>query len=208
MTLTEINSQLGRAGSDKGDGWHQFNGVTYLDVYQKAFSPMAECRIKLLEIGVLNGGSLRMWREFFPKADIIGLDIDPQALGRQPKGCAVIIGDQSDAAFVKQVSDERGPFDIVVDDGSHVATHAMASFEALWPSMPSGAIYAIEDTGMFYVEKLDTCPGMALNKPGWKSVRRAEFDPWLLGKIQMLDGRGGDIQRIEIHCMQILFFKA
>jgi hypothetical protein len=92
---------------------------------------------ELLEIGVAQGGSLRMWRDFFLFADIFGLD---QSKASVP-GCTVVTGQQQDPAVLATLP----PFDLVIDDGGHRFFEHKASFEGLFPKMPSGGLYIIED---------------------------------------------------------------
>lgn len=208
--LTAINERLGVRGSDKSQPDHTFAGQSYLDIYDRYFSPRRNAGLKLLEIGVLGGGSLRMWRHYFPNASIFGVDIDRATVA--PSGTTVLHGDQSSKEFMELVSAKYGPFDIVVDDGSHLIPHAIASFEALWPHMPPKAIYAIEDTRMFYYAPLVSSPGMKYNSgiaPGqeWFVNERSQFDQWLIGLLKELDHHRGDIRAIHLHAMQVIIEK-
>ena len=73
---------------------------TYFPVYDRLFGPYVGKEIVFAEVGVLNGGSLFMWREFFgPKARIIGLDFNPLAERWRDEGFEIEIGDQADPAF-------------------------------------------------------------------------------------------------------------
>jgi cephalosporin hydroxylase len=118
----------------------------YLDIYQKHFARYVDTPVRVLEIGVSHGGSLQLWKQYFgPKAEIIGLDIDPRCEDYEEDQIQIYTGDQSKLvdspkldAFV-----HLGPFDIVIDDGSHVREHQEASFKALWPS--TRGVYLIED---------------------------------------------------------------
>lgn len=110
----------------------------------------------VLEIGVggyespmMGGASLRMWRTYFPNAQIYGMDIEEKKFPRENR-ITVLQGDQTDGAFLKELAQRCGPFDFVVDDGSHVPSHQRASFDALWPTLPPGAVYAIEDLDTNY----------------------------------------------------------
>ena len=47
----------------------------YGDIYDKHFAPYRDQQINILEIGVLKGGSMRIWEKYFPKANIFGIDI-------------------------------------------------------------------------------------------------------------------------------------
>lgn len=102
----------------------------------------------ILEIGVQSGGSLYMWRERFPSARVVGIDIDPDC-GRAD-GATVIIGDGHDPAFLQSVWDAHGPFDLVIDDGSHQVADQIRTFEAVIPLMAHGGLYACEDTHTSY----------------------------------------------------------
>ena len=127
----------------------------YLDAYEQWFPPFRGRDLRLLEIGVQRGGSLRMWRNYFgPRCSVVGVDIDPNCRAAAGEGIAVAIGDQSDPAFLAGLLAAHGPFDIVIDDGSHVGQHQIASFEALFPS--TRHIYAIEDTHTAYWQGFTT----------------------------------------------------
>ena len=133
----------------------------YTPVYQQWFRDLRHKPIRLLEIGVggyakpLHGGdSLRMWKRYFYKGMITGIDLyDKSAL--QEGRLKIYQGDQTDPAFLKRVTDTEGPFDIIIDDGSHVNSHIITSFEILFPLMPSGGIYVIEDTQTSYWPKYE-----------------------------------------------------
>jgi hypothetical protein len=102
----------------------------------------------VLEIGLQTDRSIRMWEEFFPNATIHGLDIDPQCEQFAGERRRVHVGDQSDEVFLRQVlARADGPFDIVIDDGSHRVEHQMKSFEVLFPALSEHGIYVVEDTG-------------------------------------------------------------
>jgi trans-aconitate methyltransferase len=111
---------------------------------------------KVLEIGIGNlsqmshvhgyqpGASLRMWRDYFPGAQIFGLDIDPQVMIQDAR-IETRVCDQSNAEALKHIGEEWGKFDLIVDDGSHDPQHQLLSFETLWPYLREGGYYIIED---------------------------------------------------------------
>ena len=113
------------------------------EIYPKHFGPRRDIIKTVLEIGVHAGGSLRMWEEYFPKAQIYGIDIIDcfQDEGR----IKFRQGNQADSAFLLDVTSEVGSWDIVIDDGSHVFNDQKVSFETLWPHLSQGGLYAIED---------------------------------------------------------------
>lgn len=123
----------------------------YTPLYHELFSRLRHRPIRLLEIGVggyelatVGGASLTMWAEYFPHGQITGIDIAEKRLTLPPR-VRLFRGSQVDPTFLKTVCDERGPFDIIIDDGSHVPQHVVASFEALFPAVVDGGSYLIED---------------------------------------------------------------
>ena len=123
----------------------------YTPVYHKLFAHLRERPLRLLEIGVggyeykkVGGNSLAMWADYFPHAQITGVDIAEKELSLDPR-IKVLRGSQDDAVFLGKVCEEHGPFDIVIDDGSHIPKHVVASFGILFPKLADGGIYAIED---------------------------------------------------------------
>jgi hypothetical protein len=139
-----------RFGSDKwGDHW-------YTPHYERYFEPYRELAVKVLEIGVggnsmpdVGGESLRMWKHYFRRALIYGLDIYPKT-GIAESRLQVLCGDQGDERFLDSMARELGPFDIVIDDGSHLNHHVITSFNALFPHVRSGGMYVVEDLQTSY----------------------------------------------------------
>jgi Methyltransferase domain len=123
----------------------------YLDVYERHLSPYRDRQIFFLEIGVMDGGSLEMWRRFFgQEATIVGIDINPDCAKRVDHPNYVRIGSQNDPAFLRRIIEEFGAPDVVLDDGSHVARHQRASFDILFPSLKTDGLYIIEDVHTSY----------------------------------------------------------
>jgi hypothetical protein len=123
----------------------------YTPVYHRLFAALRDRPIRLLEIGVggfelmtAGGASLAMWADYFSSGQITGIDIAEKRLAPHPR-IKLFRGSQDDAGFLKTVSDERGPFDIIIDDGSHIPKQVVASFHALFPALADGGIYVIED---------------------------------------------------------------
>lgn len=112
--------------------------------------------LNILEIGVggyewldLGGGSLRMWKSYFPKSRIVGIDIyDKRHLSEDRidiRQC-----DQTDKEGLRRLCSEYGAFDIVIDDGSHINEHVIQTFEILFPLLRAGGLYVVEDTQTAY----------------------------------------------------------
>jgi hypothetical protein len=120
----------------------------YLPYYWLHFRDLRDSVRQMLEIGLQTDRSIRMWEEFFPNATIYGIDLDKSCLAFEGGRRRVFIGDQSDRAFLQEVVAHIGaPLDIVVDDGSHLVAHQLATFEYLFPTMSDHGIYVLEDTG-------------------------------------------------------------
>lgn len=119
------------------------------DEYYRAYErEMPENPKRILEIGVQTGDSLLMWKERYPNALVVGVDNDPTC-GR-PDGIPVVIGDGHDPDTLDAVWQEFGPFDVVIDDGSHNWADQIRTFEHLIPKMSGGSLYVCEDTHTSY----------------------------------------------------------
>ena len=131
-----------------------FKWVHYFDIYEEVFSRFCDTPVKMLEIGVLGGGSLEMWRDYLgPKSLIVGMDINEDCLRHKSERIEIVIGDQSDKRTLDDLIEKYGPFDIVLDDGSHQMEHMIASFEALYPALSTNGVYMVEDTHTSYWSK-------------------------------------------------------
>lgn len=150
-------------GTDK---WAQ----GYIPHYQQHFGHLRRKRLNLLEIGIGTtgarggGDSLRMWREFFPRATIWGVDIKDKSAHAERR-INILQGDQNDPAFLRSVAAKIGSLNIVIDDGSHINEHVLTSFSTLFPLLASGGVYVIEDLVTAYYPKFGGDWGH-LNNPG------------------------------------------
>ena len=108
--------------------------------------------LTILEIGVLGGASLATWREYYPNATIIGIDIDPACKQFENPNNKVFveIGSQDDPEFLNSISQKWGPFDMILDDGSHINRHVITSFTHLIAYVKPEGVYVIEDTCTSY----------------------------------------------------------
>lgn len=146
LSLTELAELF---GTDKW-GPHR-----YTPHYEDRLASFKNRRFALLEIGVggyaverEGGASLRMWRAYFPKAQVIGLDIQDKSF---VDGDRIVTyrGSQTDKAVLDKIM-KAHPVKVVIDDGSHHNEHVLATFAHLFPLLPRGAVYAIEDTQTSY----------------------------------------------------------
>ena len=119
----------------------------------------------MLEIGIggydrphEGGTSLKMWNDFFPRGKIFGLDVHDKSSLRMPPRVHIFQGDQNDPEFLESFAAQWGPFDIIIDDGSHVSEHVITSFRALFPYVTDGGYYVVEDLFFSYDEELGGSP--------------------------------------------------
>lgn len=128
-------------------GLHKW--LHYIPVYESTFADLRLRPLRFLELGVDRGGSLDAWSRYFgPEATIVGIDINPWcAQFDDPANHRhVRIGGQQDPAFLDSVIREFGPFDVILDDGSHRPSHMNASFRHLFDhGLVSGGLYIAED---------------------------------------------------------------
>ena len=145
-------SQL--ATEHKTDKWgHHY----YTEHYEKAFCHLRNKPINFLEIGIggyefpdRGGASLRMWADYFPMAQITGIDFYDKSGLQMPGHVKMFKGSQADKGFLEKINQQCGPFDIILDDGSHHCGHQIYSFETLFPLLKADGIYVIEDTETSY----------------------------------------------------------
>ena len=120
---------------------------TYFDSYDHFFSRYRNQNITFIEIGVLGGGSLFMWRNYFgPEARIIGIDLNPNAKKWEEHGFEIYIGSQSDIKFWEEFTKKVGLIDLVLDDGGHTYEQQIITTECLLSSMNDAGIILVEDT--------------------------------------------------------------
>jgi len=123
----------------------------YFDIYARHLQRFRGSCPVLLEIGVMGGGSLRMWREYLgPNSTVIGLDINPDCLQHQEDGIEIFIGSQDDPAVIEAIFTKHPRLDVVIDDGSHQMAHMRASFEMLYDRLHPTGLYIVEDTHTCY----------------------------------------------------------
>lgn len=125
---------------------------------------------KILEIGIgghdldyQGGASLLAMSFFFQKAKIYGLDlINKEFLNS--KRIKTLIGSQNDKKFLNNLGKKFGPFDIIIDDGSHFVKHQLTSFNNLYKYLNDNGIYVIEDLSGSYKKSSGGDPNLSPKK--------------------------------------------
>lgn len=146
-------------GTDKRGSRHG-----YVKTYEELFSPWQSIPIKLLEIGVYNCSSHNMWVDYFPNAQIYGIDIN-DSLFEKYKQSRLLLDkvDQGDIHALNDYALANGPWNIIIDDGSHLSSHQKLSFNVLWEYLKAGGYYVIEDTHSSYWPHLIDCEVTAMD---------------------------------------------
>jgi len=211
-----LNSIGIKHGTDKSIT-HIYNNRSFMDVYERYFQSLKDKEVNILEIGVLNGSSLRTWKEYFKNGSkIVGLDIDPSKISFNSQDIKIFIGSQNDEKIINDIKLEyKEGFDIIIDDGSHINNLTLDSFNLLFETIKPGGFYIIEDThctyGKKWWENFDTLvkqwPGMNFNNISIFENDRNDFDKFLLNNIEILDKKMGNIFGIYIYSETIIIEK-
>jgi GT2 family glycosyltransferase len=148
----------------------------YLRYYEQWFESLWDQPIALLELGIHKGGSMLLWRDYFTKGTIVGLDFNQVKLEDLTGRVHLYQGGQQDTALLDRIAAETAPkgFDIIIDDAAHVGELARISFWHLFDHhLKPGGLYIIEDWGTGYWETWPdgTCYKPA-PEPGCRPKRR------------------------------------
>ena len=137
--------------SYKRSPYRSIKHSSYFQVYAELLDRYRDKEITFVEIGVLNGGSLFMWRDYFgPKVRIIGIDFNPMARRWENDGFEIFIGSQSDPLFWKGVFSIIGDVDIILDDGGHTYEQQIVTAHECIPRIRDGGLLIVEDTHTSY----------------------------------------------------------
>ena len=139
--MRSLLQQIGmKYETDKATAHH------YCDFYERELTNFRP--LKILEIGVLNGASLRMWHEFYPGAIVIGIDFEKCA---PVDGCVVLHADATDL-FYLEVLFANHQFDLIIDDGSHFTKDQQIAFHYLFnQKLRPGGYYIMEDVHTSFI---------------------------------------------------------
>lgn len=125
--------------------------IHYFDIYDRHFARFKAKEITILEIGVYHGGSLQMWKHYFgDKAKIYGIDINPQCKEMEEENVKIFIGSQSDRKFLREIKKLIPHVDILIDDGGHMMTQQIVSYEELFDHIKANGVYLCEDIHTSY----------------------------------------------------------
>jgi len=127
---------------------------SYFQVYEEIFKSYVGKKITFVEVGVLGGGSLFMWKEYFGKdARIIGIDLNPEAKKWEKHGFEIFIGSQSDPNFWNNFYNKVGKVDILLDDGGHHNKQQITTVHSSIANINNGGMIVVEDTHTSYMSR-------------------------------------------------------
>ncbi|EIC91872.1 hypothetical protein IMCC13023_03510 [Candidatus Aquiluna sp. IMCC13023] len=156
--------------------------TSYFHVYDHLLEPYVGKKITFVEIGILEGGSLFMWRDFFGKqARIIGVDLNPEAKKWEKDGFEVFIGDQNQKSFWENLGRRVGPIDVILDDGGHRYDQQIHTVEYGLDVLADEGLLVIEDTVTSYQEGF--------------GPRKYSFINYCRSRIDSINGRSDLINR-------------
>lgn len=161
----------------------------------------------MLEIGIGNvplmmpivgekyqpGASLRMWRDYFPEANVYGCDIVSSVLFEEDRIKTFWVDQSSEEILQKQVPDLQ--YELILDDGSHNPDHMETSFKALWPRVSPNGLYIIEDIHVSYIDRIKKLGPIEYIHPGKKSsdifvvFRKPEDNTWGSFTVEKRNGK-------------------
>lgn len=130
----------------------------YLTEYDRLLDGYRDKPVRLLEIGIQNGGSLEIWSKYFSDASaLIGCDINPDCarLSYDDPRIGVIIGDANASEVYERVLQRSPRFDIIIDDGSHLSSDIIRSFALYFPRVVEGGVFIAEDLHCSYWEQFE-----------------------------------------------------
>ncbi|RUZ78752.1 glycosyltransferase [Mesorhizobium sp. M7A.F.Ca.US.006.01.1.1] len=130
----------------------------YLSTYDHIFSEYRDRPVRILEIGVQNGGSLEIWQKYFPNAELIlGCDVNADCgnLVFDDKRIEISIGDANTDEVERDIVSRSKKFDIIIDDGSHLSSDIIRSFARYFPHLSEGGMYIAEDLHCSYWQEFE-----------------------------------------------------
>lgn len=135
----DINDIFQFYGTDK---WSLHS---YGPLYDTILKPYRQTAQRILEIGVQNGFSLRAWRDYFHQADIHGVDVNPAAMIINEPRIRTHLCDVRHGTALTRIAQQNGPFDVIVDDGSHEPADMLQAYAVLRNYLAPNGLYVIED---------------------------------------------------------------
>lgn len=182
--------------TDKGSIKHN-----YTLVYERYFEPLRDQRgLRLMEIGVACGSSLKMWSKYFADGQILGVDIRPEcaSLCKRYPNIEIKIQNATQAPVA-------GSYDIIIDDGSHVSADIVDTFRLNWPNLKAGGLFVVEDLKCTHNPQYRSL--LPFDIPAERFERRHFMD--MIDRCLMeMDWRRGDVEYVHFYKEMAVIKKA
>lgn len=137
----------------KNSKYRSLKWEKYFYIYDYLFSKYKDKKITFVEIGILDGGSLEIWKKFFGnQARIIGIDLNPECKKFETQDYEVFVGSQSDPIFWKNFFLKVGKIDILLDDGGHTNDQQIITLMNCIKHINNGGLHVTEDTHTSYMK--------------------------------------------------------
>ncbi len=161
-----------------------YKKLHYLEAYDKFFHCYRGKKVRVLEIGVWQGGSLQMWKDYFGEyAEIVGVDIDPKCKLLEEDRIEIAIGRQEDRNFLKYLHKKYGTFDVIIDDGGHHMEQQIIAFDEMFGALSDNGVYCCEDLCTSYWSEYEG---------GYKRESTfVEFSKGMIDEINAFQNRSG-----------------
>lgn len=144
--MNPLQNYFEKNTSNQIDKW-----THYFDVYTRYFNRYVGKEVVVLEIGIFQGGSIKMWKNYFgDKAKIYAIDIHPPCKQFEEENVEIFIGSQSDRNFLRSVKEKIPKVDILIDDGGHFMDQQIVTFEEMYDHIKPDGIYLCEDMHTSY----------------------------------------------------------
>ena len=142
-------------GSDKGKIKHK-----YCQIYEKLLDDLIlncsrkAAELNIVEYGVACGASLRMWANYLPKSNILGIDIrnDCKEICSDLDNVTISILDVTQPSSANFLG-KKGEFDLIIDDASHISEDILSAFQNTYQYLRSGGYYVVEDMRCTYTSE-------------------------------------------------------
>jgi len=165
----------------------------YFPIYERCLNKYIGKKITLVEIGVADGGSLLMWKEYFGnQARIIGIDANTSAKKIEKYGVEIFIGDQSDPLFWKEFYKKIGNIDVLIDDGGHTNRQQIITVDS--------SINFINDNGSIIIEDIETSYIREFGNPS-----KYSFINFCIKKVHNLTLRDADFSNLKSKYTQSIY---
>lgn len=165
--MNKLSELAQKYGCDKGEAQiqgHESHKLTR--IYYELFNPIKDTIKNVLEIGINQGGSLKMWRDFFPNATVYGVDSKRDNLFSDERIVTFSGSQEVPLAIKHDIENLKRKFDIIIDDGSHKHDHQQKTLSALFKFLQPGGLYIIEDLHCAFYSEYglpDSDPDTTLN---------------------------------------------